>query len=179
MAVGAREEAKVGEREPGFELIADWQRRQARGIPGRTRVAGVANRGLALRAGTSRFSSQIGRSSYTFENLKRRATSGTVIPVSTSTRRPTAVIEVVVTTDVCLMRCRHVIAGHNGARVWHPRSWRPISGPVDGQTDGRDEHPVVLNRPGIPGGSIPWNRGWSHAEGEVPWEADDASVQRW
>ena len=24
--------------------------------------------------------------------------------------------------------------------------------------------PATLNRPGIPGGSIPWKRGWSHGE---------------
>src|SRR5205807_719304 len=33
-----------------------------------------------------------------------------------------------------------------------------------------------LNRPGIHGGSIPWKRGWSHAEGTVTGQADDSSV---
>jgi Fe2+ or Zn2+ uptake regulation protein len=32
---------------------------------------------------------------------------------------------------------------------------------------------VNLNRPGIPGGSVPWKRGWSHG---IIWEADAASV---
>ena len=43
---------------------------------------------------------------------------------------------------------------------------------------GRRTH-LRLNRPGIRGGSVPWKRGWGYAEGEVTWEADDASVHRW
>ncbi len=33
-----------------------------------------------------------------------------------------------------------------------------------------------LNRPGNPGGSRPWKRGWSHAERTGAWKADVASV---
>ena len=55
--------------------------------------------------------------------------------------------------------------------------------------DGNPQHPsdmaaqldlsLDMNRPGFVGGSRPWKRGWSHAEGEVLGEADDASVRRW
>ncbi|ARG72010.1 hypothetical protein B1T47_26995 [Mycobacterium kansasii] len=33
-----------------------------------------------------------------------------------------------------------------------------------------------MNRPGNAGGSRPWKRGWSHAEGTGAWKADIASV---
>jgi ABC-type transport system substrate-binding protein len=39
-------------------------------------------------------------------------------------------------------------------------------------------NPEVVNRPGLVGGSRPWKRGWSHAEGDQAGEADDASVLR-
>ena len=41
-------------------------------------------------------------------------------------------------TDVCLMRCCEVIAGHGGAVVWRVRPRLAISGAVDGQLDGQN-----------------------------------------
>ncbi|MCW2662648.1 MAG: nitroreductase [Mycobacterium sp.] len=42
----------------------------------------------------------------------------------------------------------------------------------------RDKSPscTAMNRPGNPGGSRPWKRGWSYAEGTGAWKADVASV---
>lgn len=37
---------------------------------------------------------------------------------------------------------------------------------------------VVLNRPGILGGSIPWKRGWSHVSRDHAWEAQHPALQR-
>jgi hypothetical protein len=37
---------------------------------------------------------------------------------------------------------------------------------------------AVLNHPGIPGGSIPWKRGWSYATRVVAWEAEHSALQR-
>jgi hypothetical protein len=34
-----------------------------------------------------------------------------------------------------------------------------------------------VNRPGLVGVSIVWKRGWTHAEGHHPGEADHASLQ--
>jgi hypothetical protein len=34
-----------------------------------------------------------------------------------------------------------------------------------------------VNRPGLVGVFIVWKRGWTHAEGHDPGEADDASLQ--
>lgn len=49
------------------------------------------------------------------------------------------------------------------------------------QTSGADllaEGPrVELNRPGLVGVSIVWKRGWTHAKGHHPGEADDSSLQ--
>jgi hypothetical protein len=42
-------------------------------------------------------------------------------------------------TDVCLMRCCEVIAGHAGAAVWRVRLRLAIFGGVDGQADGQHD----------------------------------------